>query len=222
VTTAVDVVNPTDGLTSLREAIACANSHPGPDTIILDPAVFGSKRRTITLKGGPLVVTDPATTTIIGPGASLLAISGGGNDIVVAGDGLNTVTLGDGNHHVLAGDGKGNDHVLLGNGSDVIVAGNGADLVVGGLGEHTILVGNGNDILIDGSATVVDPGDSFRQILSDWNSSSPASVDTRLKVVYNTTDRYVARSGDRTFFTWGTTGSKPIRYNNSSGCRHLP
>ena len=76
-TTAHDVVDPVDSLTSLREAVAYANSHPGPDTITLDPAVFGSKRQTIVLTGGPLVLTDPATTTILGPGAKRLTISGG-------------------------------------------------------------------------------------------------------------------------------------------------
>jgi hypothetical protein len=67
-----------DDLTNLREAIAYANSHPGPDTITFDPSFFGKARRTIDLTGGPLVLTDPATTTIIGPGARLLTISGGG------------------------------------------------------------------------------------------------------------------------------------------------
>ena len=76
-TTARDVVDPVDSLTSLREAVAYANSHPGPDTITLDPAAFGSKRETIVLTGGPLVLTDPATTTIIGTGAKRLTISGG-------------------------------------------------------------------------------------------------------------------------------------------------
>jgi parallel beta-helix repeat protein len=72
------VVNVTDGLTGLREAIAYANSHPGPDTIILDPPAGGAKPRMMTLTGGPLVLTDPATTRIIGPGARRLSLSGGG------------------------------------------------------------------------------------------------------------------------------------------------
>jgi hypothetical protein len=76
-TTRRDVVDDFDGLTSLREAIAYANSHPGPDTITFDPAVFGKSPQTIKLKGGPLVLTDPALTTIIGPGAKLLTLSGG-------------------------------------------------------------------------------------------------------------------------------------------------
>jgi hypothetical protein len=76
------VVNVTDGLTGLREAIAYANSHPGPDTIILDPPALGARPQTIRLTGGPLVLTDPATTTIIGPGARRLTLSGGGNSRV--------------------------------------------------------------------------------------------------------------------------------------------
>jgi hypothetical protein len=76
------VVNVSDGLTGLREAIAYANSHPGPDTIILDPPALGAKPQTIRLTGGPLVLTDPATTTIIGPGARRLTLSGEGKSRV--------------------------------------------------------------------------------------------------------------------------------------------
>ena len=137
---------------------------------------------------------------------------GNGNNIVTLGNGNDNVQLGDGNDNVMVG--NGNDNVSAGNGSDVIVegngndnvsAGNGSDLVVGGLGQHNIRLGNGNDILIDGSATVVNSGDSLRQILSDWNASSSASVDTRLKVVYNTTHPNVLKAGsgrDWFFFTY--------------------
>jgi hypothetical protein len=76
------VVDQFDGQTSLREAIAYANGHPGPDTITFDPAVFGKAPRTIKLIGGPLVLTDPATTTIIGPGARRLTIQGDGKSRV--------------------------------------------------------------------------------------------------------------------------------------------
>ena len=73
-TTARDVVDQFDNLTSLREAIAYANSHPGPDTITFDPSAFGKTPQTIVLTGGPLVLTDPATTTIVGPGVKRLTI----------------------------------------------------------------------------------------------------------------------------------------------------
>ena len=67
VTTAADVVDPTTDLTSLREAIAYANSNPGDDTITFDPSLAG---QTITLTGGELELTDTTgTTTITGLGA---------------------------------------------------------------------------------------------------------------------------------------------------------
>jgi hypothetical protein len=69
-------------LAGLRAAIAYANSHRGPDTILFDPAGFGIKPKTIRLIGGPLVLTEPATITIIGPGANLLTLSGGGKSRV--------------------------------------------------------------------------------------------------------------------------------------------
>jgi hypothetical protein len=72
-----DVERQFDDLASVRAAIACADSHPGQDTIIFGPANFGSKPKTIRLIGGPRLLTDPATTTIIGPGAKRLTISGG-------------------------------------------------------------------------------------------------------------------------------------------------
>ena len=71
---AVDVV---DDLTGLRAAVTYADSHPGPDTITFDPSAFGNAPRKIKLIGGPLVLTDPATVTIIGPGANRLTLSGG-------------------------------------------------------------------------------------------------------------------------------------------------
>ena len=147
---------------------------------------------------------------------------GGGNDNVTLGDGNDYVSAGDGNDNVTVG--NGNDNIQLGNGSDVIIegngndyvsAGNGADLVVAGLGQHTVQLGNGNDILIDGSATVVNSGDSFRQILSDWNSSSSASVDTRLKVVYNTSHPSVLQAGSGRDW-WFYTYSKDVTNKKST------
>ena len=101
------------------------------------------------------------------------------------------MTVGNGNDNVQLG--NGSDVIVEGNGNDYVSAGNGPDLVVGGLGQHTIQLGNGNDILIDGSATVVNPGDSLRQILSDWNLV--ATIDSRLNVVYNMSHPNILKAG---------------------------
>ncbi len=82
VTTTADFVDGVDNLTRLREAIAFANSDPGPHTITLAPAFFDTSPRTITLTGGPLVLTNPAMTTIRGPGEKLLTIRGNGKSRV--------------------------------------------------------------------------------------------------------------------------------------------
>src|SRR5262249_7923295 len=47
---------------TLRWAVGNANSHPGPDTIVFDPGMFGTPQ-TITLTGGQFVLSDTATTT---------------------------------------------------------------------------------------------------------------------------------------------------------------
>ena len=74
VTTATDEVDPNDGLVSLREAIAYANSHTGDDTITFDPSLAG---QTITLTLGPLELTDTTgVATITGLGANQLTIDG--------------------------------------------------------------------------------------------------------------------------------------------------
>ncbi len=153
--------------------------------------------------------------TVTGGKGSYSVTLGNGNDNMTLGNGDDTVILGDGNDTTTLG--NGSDVVVEGNGNDQVTAGNGADLVVGGLGRHTIELGNGNDILIDGSATVVNAGDSFRQILDDWNSAgsgsgktegnpgSSVAVDTRIKVVYNTSHPNVLTAGrgrDWFFFTY--------------------
>ena len=60
---------------TLRYEIDQANTNAGPDTIDFDRTVF-STPQTITLTSGQLELTDAATTTITGPGSSLLSISG--------------------------------------------------------------------------------------------------------------------------------------------------
>jgi uncharacterized delta-60 repeat protein/CSLREA domain-containing protein len=73
VTTLADVSNPYDGLSSLREAVAYADTLPGASTITFQAGLTG----TITLTGGVLTLTDThGTMTIQGPGAALLTIDG--------------------------------------------------------------------------------------------------------------------------------------------------
>ncbi|MCH8527946.1 MAG: MBG domain-containing protein [Kiritimatiellae bacterium] len=81
VTTLDDVIDPTDGQTSLREAIAHAETLAGPQTITFsDTEAAGAVDfhdgtfRTITLGGTQLTVS--SDVTIEGPGADRLAISG--------------------------------------------------------------------------------------------------------------------------------------------------
>ena len=72
VNTTSDVTNASDGLTTLREAVAAANAHGGTDVINFSPTVFtAGSLHTITLTGGQLALTDTVgTTTITGPGAT--------------------------------------------------------------------------------------------------------------------------------------------------------
>ena len=72
VTTAEDVVDPSDGLTSLREAIGYANAHAGDDTITFAADLAG---QTISLVAGELRLADTTgTTTIVGLGTNSLTI----------------------------------------------------------------------------------------------------------------------------------------------------
>jgi hypothetical protein len=69
-----------NGGVSLRDAIVAANNSAGPDTITFDTAGAFAGSTTILLTVGHLLLTDTfGGTTIIGPGADKLSISGNNN-----------------------------------------------------------------------------------------------------------------------------------------------
>ena len=163
-TTSRDVVDQFDSLTSLREAIAYANGHPGPDTITFDPSVFGNTRQTIVLTGGPLVLTDPATTTIVGLGTNQLTLNGKGQGPVFDIQGGSVVLS---RLTITGGNGKFGGGLLNEGGTvslnRVVVRGNHA--LVGGVANfgtislnHVVIRGNhalvGGGLYNDGTATL--------------------------------------------------------------------
>jgi predicted outer membrane repeat protein len=80
VSTLDDVVNATDGKTSLREAITAASLIAGPDQVIIRNDPTSPIPQTFVLKreNGPLVFFDTTgTTQLVGPGADTLTITGG-------------------------------------------------------------------------------------------------------------------------------------------------
>ena len=94
VTTNLDVTDQTDGLTSLREAIAMANVDVGLDVIAFDPSVFDSAT-TIVITSQLPTITDALTIT--GPGANLLSIDAqAGGDNVFDGNGFRIFEVSDG------------------------------------------------------------------------------------------------------------------------------
>jgi parallel beta-helix repeat protein len=173
------VVKLTDGLTGLRDAIAYANSHPGPDTIILDPPAMGAKPQTIRLTGGPLVLTDPATTTIVGPGATRLTLKGDGKsrlfDIEGGSLALSGVTITGGNA------GKGSGGGIRNHGgklwlNDVVLRGNRARKGGGLFNDGTTTL---TDVVMRGNTARRGPGMfSTRRATLAWLKSPAAGAAT--------------------------------------------
>jgi hypothetical protein len=137
------------GQGSLRAAVEQANLDGGGDTITFSS--FFNSPKTITLTSGSLLLRGSATTTITGPGATLLSISGNLRSRVFGVFGptqISGLTVTDGR----AGGGGGilnTDQLTM---TDVIVSGNSADdgggvLNTGSIGSltmtNTTVSGNG-------------------------------------------------------------------------------
>src|SRR5262249_5386617 len=129
-----DGIGSAAGRLSLRQALNLANELVTAETISFDPAVFGTTPQTITLTVGPLKLTDTATTTIQGPGASKLTLSGGGASRVIELDGgsaaISDLTVGGGNADVGAGIYNNGGTATL---TDCALTGNNAKSSGGGL-----------------------------------------------------------------------------------------
>ncbi len=179
VTTNLDKTDDTDGLTSLREAIAYADSLPGTSTITFARSVFGSQRRTIRLTQGPLIITDPATTTIVGPGAGRLTIGGGGKsgvfEVEAGSLSLSGVTVANGIADLGAGLRNEAGRLVL---TKVVIQGNRA-IVGGGLFNDGRTSMRG--VVIKGNHARVGPGMfNTRSAALSWGRSPVKSTAVRL------------------------------------------
>jgi hypothetical protein len=90
VTTPQDVVDPSDGLRSLRECLAAAADQPGDDTITFS-SLFDTPQ-TITLNGTPLNLNGNGAVTIAGP-AGRVSITANYQSRVFTLDNGNTATI---------------------------------------------------------------------------------------------------------------------------------
>ncbi len=79
VNTLSDSANPGAGLLTLRQAVANANAHTGPDTIAFSTSLFKpGSQHTINLSQGQITFTDTSgATTVNGPGATVATVNAG-------------------------------------------------------------------------------------------------------------------------------------------------
>ncbi len=168
---------------TLRYEIAQANSDSGPDAITFS-SLFDTPQ-TIALTGGPLDLTDTATTTITGPGAGLLTISGSDRKergLVIAGGAsalLSGLTIAQ-NYFGAIGAGVNNagsltlmDVTISGNTTIVPVGGGGgifnsgtAMLIGVTVSDNTALRGDGAGLFNTGTMTLIDSTVSGNQAKS--------------------------------------------------------
>ncbi|MBX7106307.1 MAG: hypothetical protein K1X57_19675, partial [Gemmataceae bacterium] len=128
VSTTADVVNPVDGVTSLREAMALANNQAGADTITFAPALSG---QTVMLANG---WTDAADLSALRVNSGEVTVQGpaAGNPITLAVD----VT------------GPNRQHVAVANGAKLTLSGQ--LTITAGRGASGGAVYNAGELILDG------------------------------------------------------------------------
>jgi CSLREA domain-containing protein len=137
---------------SLREAVAQANAASNSDVINFDPAVF-STPQTIVLTNGEIYVALSDSTTINGPGAQLLTISGNNQSRIFYSNWSNFINLN--NMTLTGGYAPYGGALLLSNMttlSNMVITGNTAE---GNGVQGEIFLGSGGGFYSNGSVTIV-------------------------------------------------------------------
>jgi len=157
-------------------------------------ASMGGGTDSVTIANGitlPSVVDGGAgTDTLKGGGGADLLFGGDGNDTINGNAGDDTIDAGAGNDSVTGG--VGLDLLFGGTGDDDMQGGDGNDFLIGGLGADQLYGQNGFDILVGGSVVLREPStDSLRQVLADWNPTTPG-IFNALRARLNVTEDAVS------------------------------